>query len=304
MKTIFYLAPALLCTITCNNLIAQFNSTFNDNKKFLFEAGISMGFMNGFTDLGGKEGKGGPFLKDLTVINTLVAVGTYANVSYRHLFALDLQFTAGSLKAYDSILHTLNSTGRKERNLSFQSAIRETALKLQFHFLRTIAQLETPARWSPYLLFGAGIFHFNPKAMLDGKWQELQPLHTEGQGFPEYPNRKNYSRWQTNWLWGTGLEFQISRILTGRLEFAYRVLHTDYLDDVSTNYIEPKLFKIRLDAALAPVAYRLSDRRGEIDPMHEPSEGDQRGDPSHNDSYFTVDLKLGFAFGRQKISTR
>ena len=301
MKTILRLAALVLLTTAGNRLPAQFNAA---HKNFHFEAGVGAGVMNGFTDLGGREGKGAPFLKDFNTVNSQPAAGIYGATHFRDLFGMELQLTAGSLKAYDSILRKKNSTGRKERNLSFQSSILEAGLKLQFYFVSCFVQMENLPRWSPYLLIGAGYFHFNPRAILDGKWMNLQPLHTEGQGFPEYPNRKNYSRWQTNWLCGSGLKFEINRFLTARFEIAYRLLHTDYLDDVSTNYIEPKLFRRHLTADLASPAYRLSDRRGEIDPMHEPSEGDKRGDPSHNDSYFTVDLKLGFTFGRKPASFR
>ena len=39
-------------------------------------------------------------------------------------------------------------------------------------------------------LIGVGYFSFNPQAKLGNRWIDLQPLSTEGQGFPEYPDRK------------------------------------------------------------------------------------------------------------------
>ena len=61
-----------------------------------------------------------------------------------------------------------------------------------------------PPAVSPYILAGIGYFHFNPQANLNDNYVDLQPLHTEGQGFAEYPNVKEYKLSQINFPVGIG----------------------------------------------------------------------------------------------------
>ena len=60
-------------------------------------------------------------------------------------------------------------------------------------------------KFRPYGIIGVGVYHFNPKTQdKNGNWVALQPLHTEGQGFPEYPDRKvlqTYPDGNANWFW-------------------------------------------------------------------------------------------------------
>ncbi len=57
----------------------------------------------------------------------------------------------------------------------------------------------------PYGLIGIGAYKYNPKAKLDGQWVELQPLHLEGQGMAEYPERKNINLPRQKFLWDSAL---------------------------------------------------------------------------------------------------
>ena len=59
----------------------------------------------------------------------------------------------------------------------------------------------------------------------------------------------------------------------------YRFTFTDYLDDVSTVYIDPNSFT-------DPIARELADRRPELG-LEPASAGDKRGNPDKNDGYFT-----------------
>ena len=83
----------------------------------------------------------------------------------------------------------------------------------------------------PYLLVGAGVFRFNPKATYNGLTRELQPLGTEGQGLPGYETP--YSLTQINFPFGLGIKFVLNDAVTFAVELAGRKLQTDYLDDVS-----------------------------------------------------------------------
>jgi len=300
MKCFFQTVVCGILSVLSLTTSAQFyfyNNRYYD-QDFLFESGFSAGLMNALTDLGGSSAA-----SDLNLCNNQFCAGAYGLVHYRGMISLQLQFTHGNIKAFDSVLRNRNDppTGRYERNLSFETAINELSLCFQFYPFNIFWQTEKPPIFSPYCSLGIGLFHFNPSTVLNGKSYNLHTCHTEGQGFPEFPERKNYNLTTTNWILGAGVRFEISPRYSLRLDFLYRILHTDYLDDVSTNYIEPKLFRKYLNPEVAAVAYFLADRRGELDPTHEPAAGDKRGNPDRNDSYFSLELKFGIVLGRERI---
>jgi hypothetical protein len=121
----------------------------------------------------------------------------------------------------------------------------EIAAIAEWHFLAQLKQntQDFIPLASPYLLAGVGIFHFNPEACINNSWVLLQPLHTEGQGFKEYPNRPPYKLTQFNFPVGIGIRYELSALLNLRLEIIHRILLTDYLDDVSTRYVDPLAFQ-------------------------------------------------------------
>ncbi|HMC98986.1 MAG TPA: hypothetical protein VKH37_02505 [Ferruginibacter sp.] len=47
-------------------------------------------------------------------------------------------------------------------------------------------------------------------------------------------------------------------------------------------------------------ALLLYARQKDLDPSYVVTEGDQRGNPSHKDSYFSFNVKIGYIFGREK----
>lgn len=278
---------------------------FYDDKYFdrevLLELGVGFGAINALTDLGGNKGIGKDFIKDLNVKNTKLSGSFFIAATYKSFLGLRLETTIGKITAYDSILKNVapTTTGRYERNLSFRSNIFELMLAAEFHPMFLSGGAEEPSRWSPYMLAGIGFYSFNPKATLNGNWYDLHTLKTEGQGFAEYPDHKPYKLQQFNIPLGMGVKYDISPLLNARFEIVHRILFTDYLDDASTTYIDPNLFFTYLPPSQALIAAQLYDRRGEIDPSHVPKPGYERGDPKDNDSYFTIQLKIGVAL-RQK----
>jgi hypothetical protein len=290
--------------LLCHTSKAQYyfyNRNYYD-KDLLFELGISIGGMNCFTDLGGKKGIGKNFIKDLNLKNTRPSFSVYFTSTYKYAIGLKLEATFGTVAAYDSILKPVASTtyGRYERNFDFNSKITDLQLAFEIHPLFLKNRDEGPPRWSPYFVAGIGFFSFNPQTKSDGRWYDLQPLHTEGQGFIEYPDRKPYKLHQINFPLGIGVKYEISSLLNARFEFVHRILRTDYLDDVSTNYINPSLFFNYLPSQQAGVAVQLADRQGDRIPGHITDPGQQRGNPKNNDSYFSFQFKLGITLGRTR----
>ena len=288
-----------------NQLKAQYyfyDGNFYDNP-VVFEFGGSAGAINALTDLGGRKGIGKKFVKDFNFKNTQLCGGLFFSVVYKNAFALRIEGTFGQVHAYDSILESVKSTtnGRYERNLSFRSNISEVSLVAEFHpfyIFGNYDQDHFPPAVSPYLLLGVGYFHFNPQAKLNGNWIDLQPLHTEGEGFSEYPNVKTYSLNQINFPVGIGARYDVSPIVNVRAEMVYRILSTDYLDDVSGRYIDPAVFSNYLSGTQLNQALLLNDR-------HKPGAVTAhpdgiRGDPKNNDGYITFNLKLGLTLGRER----
>lgn len=297
----------LLFTSTINAQYYFFDDTYYDNR-FVFEVGVSLGGMNCLTDLGGRKGVGKKFLKDVTLKTTQACGGVYFNGIYQNAVALRVEGTYGTVTAYDSILKKdgPSTYGRYERNLSFRSTIFELMIAGEFHPLIIFGSFDaekTPSRASPYLLAGIGYFGFNPEARLNKTWVNLRPLHLEGQGFGEYPDRPNYKIRQVNIPLGAGIKYELSSILNLRFEFVYRILNTDYLDDVSlSQYIDKDVFYNHLSGAKLSNALLLYDRRNELNPGVHPNE--QRGNPSKNDAYYSLNLKLGIMVGRERIRGR
>lgn len=308
MKQCYWgMAMLLLLLVTRSGAQAYY---FYDDRHYegplLTEFGIKSGGINALTDLGGKKGNGRNGLKDLNLIFTRPCISFYSVLHYKNCVGLRVQYTSGSVTAADSILKKSRATnhGRYERNLSFRSPIRELALTVEIHLISIInaaGMNKGLPRLSPFLMAGIGFYSFNPQAKWEDRWFPLQPLHTEGQGFTIYPERKPYSLQQGNLLVGGGLKYEINAWLNGRIEILHRFLRTDYLDDVSLDsYVDPGLFARELTPSLARLARALSDRRAEVDPGHITNTSYQRGNPNNKDGYFTVEIGLGVVLGRSR----
>lgn len=268
--------------------------------KITYELGGSIGAMNCLTDLGGGKGTGKKFIKDLNVGKTQFTGSIFFSAVYRYAVVLRAEATWGVLKADDHVLESVKETtlGRYDRNLSFRSTVYEFMLVTEIHprYFRKYDKKEKLPRLSPYLLGGVGYFSFNPKAKLNDQWIELQPLSTEGQGFAEYPNRKNYRLRQLNFPVGAGIKYKLSPLFNFSAECVYRILNTDYLDDVSTRYIDQKVFSNHFTGEQLTNVLLLNDRQKELNPSHVPLKNEIRGNPDNNDAYFTINIKLAYVF--------
>jgi len=298
------MALLLVCLVISNHPLKAQYYYYNDRyleTPVVFEVGIHGGVMNSLTDLGGKAGIGKNFIKDLRWKTARPSFGAYFAATYNDVLTGRLEATFGEVVGFDSILKKVapSTFGRYERNLSFKSRISEFSLAVEFHPLFIKSYDGDPPRLSPYVMGGVGYFSFDPQAQLNGQWYSLQPLSLEGQGFKE-TGREPYKLNQVNFLYGIGLRYELNPSFRFRLEFVQRILKTDYLDDVSTTYIDPALFYNYLPANQAAIAQKLYYRRPEIDPNDATPKDLQRGDPTDNDSYFTIQFKVGFMIGRQR----
>src|SRR4030095_2989542 len=101
---------------------------------------------------------------------------------------------------------------------SFQSHIVEGSATFEYNIMRFEGGLERYS-FTPYVLGGVGVFHFNPQTIYNNVLVDLRPLHTEGQGFPG-TGVKVYSLIQPELIAGVGIRYSVSRTVI--LGFEYR----------------------------------------------------------------------------------
>src|SRR6476661_7898401 len=103
ITAVLILAIGLLVSKNASAQYYFYSDVYYDNP-LLFEAGVSAGAMNCFTDIGGKSGIGKKFIKDLNIGNTHPAFGVFVNAIYKNAVAVRLEGTFGKVSAHDSIL--------------------------------------------------------------------------------------------------------------------------------------------------------------------------------------------------------
>ena len=98
---------------------------------------------------------------------------------------------------------------------------------------------------------------------------------------------------------GLGLKYYLSNRVNVSFEILLRKSLTDYIDDVSTTYIDPDLFNKYLSPHDAVIARQIADKVNAIvsPGLTRNSPGTQRGNPHQNDSYFTTFLKFAVRIG-------
>ncbi len=172
-----------------------------------------------------------------------------------------------------------DSTFQRQRNLSFQSRNLQLQL-LGIYYLKRY-QGDYHSRWisDPYLFSGVGYMFYNPTADLGGETFSLREALTEGEP---------YKKWAVTIPVGVGWKFKVNEFSNLIAEVSYHFSFTDYLDDVSNTY-----------ATEFPnsTAELLSDRKDEIGVVNaefydQIVPGSMRGDPSKNDNFLLINLKL------------
>lgn len=210
--------------------------------------------------------------------------GARYNFNTRVCFMLSANY--GQVSAYDS---DAENTFERARNLHFRSDLLEATAQLEFNFLNYVHGSEDEF-FTPYMFAGFSIINFNPEAEYNGEWIELQTLGTEGQFLGE-----EYSRTTGAFTVGGGLKIDLSYEWSVNVNLGARLLFTDYLDDVSTEY--PDFNELR--NLRGPEAVDLSDRSvpGEVVESKIGQPGRQRGSSSDNDRYLLINVGIMYYFG-------
>ncbi|MGB8192309.1 MAG: DUF6089 family protein [Chitinophagaceae bacterium] len=272
-----------------------------------WEAGFTIAPSNFLGDLGGNTGKGATFLKDNNISQTRFIIGGFMAVHPADWIGARMSLNYGRLTGDDAIIKGKGGLeeARRLRNLNFKSSLLEATVMAEIY--PTVFFESDPTdvyhKIRPYVVGGVGAFRFNPKGQdpATNEWVKLQPLKTEGQGFTEYPDRQPYKLTQLNVPFGFGIKYFLSENVNLSFEIVHRTTFTDYIDDVSTEFIDPNLFNNYLPSSQAAIADRIYNksplRTNGLGSGSGFGPGDKRGTKENNDAYYSAGFKLAIRLG-------
>lgn len=127
------------------------------------------------------------------------------------------------------------------RNQSFRTPLIEASVlgEINFFWYEPGSVKKGANRWTPFIYAGVGGFWFQPQAQYQGEWVNLHNLNTEGQGI--VPGRKPYKRIQPVIPFGLGVKATPFKGFIITVDWGMRMTFTDYLDDVSSTYVDPSI---------------------------------------------------------------
>jgi hypothetical protein len=233
-------------------------------------------------DLGGKPFLGTNDLQDLDLSSTRYAVTAGMRINMGNTFAFRTNLWYARVAGDDKFT---KNRERRGRNLNFFSRILEADAVLEMNLYRSKDKKKIF-----YVFGGIGYFSFNPKTKLNGKTYNLRDWGTEGQY--ALANKKPYDLTSVCFPMGFGYKFLLSKKAYLTIEVNSRKTQTDYIDDVSTRYVDPSL----LIAAKGPTAAALADRNVSDIPGFS-SPGSIRGDPKDNDNFFFFSFSYNYSLG-------
>jgi hypothetical protein len=266
-----------------------------------FRVVTGVGTMNFLGDLGGSNDIGRSFLADWDweAVRPVIQLG--ARYQWHRRFATRASFNFGWTVGKDA---WSEDPARNARNLSFHSFNFEWGFLPEFYFLPDVPlkgryrrRGVTGKSGRPvlgYIYTGIVGFTMNPMARnpYDGQTYALQPLGTEGQFV--LPTRDPYSLVQIAIPIGVGFSFKLTNEINLDVEVGWRRTFTDYMDDVSSTYVDPNLFgsDVAKQLSIGTQAYYLDQTPEPGVQIFGP--GDQRGNPQDNDTYMFFAFNLSW----------
>ena len=281
------------------------------------EAGFTLGGSNYFGDLS----------KSVAVNETHLMGGLICRFQYNDFLTLRGNAVFGQISGNDqnfandiAFTHKDNADNpvditRGQRNWNFRSNIVEFSAIGEWNLLGYEESTRTRP-YTPFLFAGLGVFKFNPMTQFhylagvrdatgalvhntqleqfDGQWIELQTLSTEGQETTKFNDRKRYNLTQVSIPLGVGFKQQVDEYWAYGIEFGVRKTFTDYLDDVSLDYVDDQI----VGGANGYLAAALKDRSSELTnpatglPYERFYMGNPRGSMKGSDYYMFLNFTL------------
>lgn len=272
--------------------------------QYRWDFGVSLGASNYLGEIGGQEETRRDFVFDMKLNRTQYVFGAFGRYKFSPQLSAHVGFNYGQIKAND---YNSQNPARVARNLSFRNNILELSGRMELT-LYYDNDVSGRGYYNPdFRIFGfvgAGIMKHNPKTRYEGplneyhgKLIELQPLQTEG---------VEYDLWQFTLPAGIGLNFTHRKTHRFGWEIGYRTTFTDYLDDVSTNYVDAS----QLNQEHLAIATELANRTNEESlanaaayaekyDMDVPNAGsfvagEKRGDVTNNDGYLFTQFSYSY----------
>lgn len=346
MRKLLICLLAVACVLFSLDSYGQFNrkmikrnnkriATYTGKKKFGREhvysgIGFSLNALNYYGDLSPLPSK---FSTDISFTKPGFGLSFFHRFGPR--YTLVGQFMYGTLKGSDAeSAKGSDGSFRKERNLSFRNRIKELSVTAYFDLFENNGTYISRVKWTPYVFIGLAAFLHNPQAQapktyLDGtpdpyagKWVNLQPLGTEGQHANLLSTDVNhgikpYSLLQVAIPFGFGARFRINEVLDFWADIGFRYTFTDYLDDVSRNYVDLGVFDPSgTFTGKNQLAQAMSYRSNELNPSNTVSyvgrdgktynvingygsefKDNWRGNKNSRDIYMVTSLKITYILG-------
>lgn len=254
-------------------------------------------------------------------------------LSFAHRFGprytIQTQFLYATLKGSDAQSADPNDLNngifRYQRNLSFRNRIKELSVVAMFDLFENQSTYISRVKWTPYAFLGVAGFLSNPQAQAPatdlngnplaeaGQWVDLRKLGTEGQYSTLDPTDANYGikpykSFQVAIPFGLGARFRLNEVMDLWADIGFRYTFTDYLDDVSQNYVS-------LDKLSSPLAQAMSYRTNELPgyPLNPAPSGlpgvnvqsgygseykdNLRGSKSDRDIYMVTSIRITYILG-------
>ncbi|MGB3588142.1 MAG: DUF6089 family protein [Tunicatimonas sp.] len=275
---------------------------------------------------------------------TRPGIGISSSVRLGQSLSARLGFMWGLLSSNDYEVadpDNRNDIYRYARNLQFRNNIKDLSLVLVYDIFPNPYTVALRQSFTPYIFGGISVFHHSPQGLApsaailspgdtlsaaqipnSGEWVALKPLRTEG---------KSYSNFSFSIPVGAGVRFRLSQLIDIEAEVGYRFSFTDYLDDISTEYVDKgalgsDLAKIMSDRSLEPVDVVSSESRQAlftdensvlntnlatytgvdgVEYLHLPGYGQpgaQRGNSDDNDVFLTTTIRLVIMLGRSPLA--
>lgn len=134
-----------------------------------------------------------------------------------------------------------------------------------------------------YVLGGYTGFYYNPVTNFQGNTVELRPLGTEGQGMKGY--KEKYSTWAGAINFGFNFEYLLNSQWSIESQLLLRKTNTDYIDDLSTNYVDYEVLSQQNGTLAAQIGNKIKA-----------PQGSQRGNPIDNDWYQSLSIGIHYKF--------
>lgn len=264
----------ILCLAVAPILTAQ-----QYNLGFGVRAGAS-GFLG---DIGSGDLARG-FVYNMELNDTRWATGLFGRYRFHPLLAVQGSFDYVRVQGLDA---NSDNRARLGRNLSFKNDLFHFNAKLELYpQLLSVSDVGYRGRYrldyQTYFFAGVGAVLHNPKAEYNGQNVKLRPLLTEG---------VSYSPVALTLPFGGGFFFTYKRIHRFGLEYAWNMSFTDYLDDISTEYVDPS--QMSSDPLAAVLANRYSGF-GDVPDGVQYGPGSPRGDPTDRDNFMTLTITYSY----------